>query len=296
MTSQAPIAGEMTSVALETSPSDASVASDVTSHSNDDVSRLVPDERDSSDTKRKERARRKSKLKKLEDNMEELNAVAASVGADEPTSEAPAEKSEKEESCLSETFRIFCYPMTLALLFIKLFYFNFIGALGCILPFLSIYFKQQGLTPQQIGLISGLRPVVGFTSGPVWGALADRYNVRRIMFLISITAWLGVFVAIAFVPSPTRLDSCPEDIVPHRSALHPHNALQDDDQNSYTLQLNNGTKNVSKAEYDVIRESIHWIYESHSVSKIFVTILCLILLGEFFQSPTTALSDAGTIQ
>ena len=206
--------------------------------------------------------------------------------------DATGSETSRDETCSQACFRIFCYPMTLPLLFIKLFYFTFIGALGCILPYLSIYYKQQGLTPQQIGLISGLRPVIGFTSGPLWGALADKYSIRRVMLLISIASWLGVFLALAFVSSPQKLDSCPEDIHPHRDVIH----FKEPSGKYYTLQTANGTENVTEEEYNILRESINWIYYPEQVNEIFLTILLLILLGEFFQSPTTALSDAGTIQ
>ena len=216
-------------------------------------------------------------------------ADGAANGADSNSATATAAT---DETCCQACFRIFCYPMTLPLLFIKLFHFTFIGALGCVLPFLSIYYKQQGLTPQQIGLISGLRPVIGFTSGPIWGALADRYNKRKIMLLISILSWLVVFVALSFVPSPARLDHCPEDIHPHRDVVH----LRAPSDRTYTLTTRNGTENVTEEEYNILKESIDWIYVSGDVDKVFLTILLLILLGEFFQSPTTALGDAGTIQ
>ena len=197
------------------------------------------------------------------------------------------------QTCCAQIVKIFCYPMTVSLMFIKCFYFSFIGALGCVLPFLSIYYKQQGLTPQQIGLISGLRPVIGFTSGPLLGAISDRFKIRRVMLLISLLAWLGVFTGLAFVPTPDRKDECPEDVHPHRAVLDIH---KDDEDIMYVVETADGSENVTKAEYNILRESIGWIYEDDDLNRIFVTILLLILLGEFFQSPTTALSDAGTIQ
>jgi len=37
----------------------------------------------------------------------------------------------------------------------KLLYFAFSGGLGCALPYVAVYLKQMGLSPQEIGLISG---------------------------------------------------------------------------------------------------------------------------------------------
>ena len=196
------------------------------------------------------------------------------------------------ESCTKLLLRVFCFPITLPLFFIKVFYFAFIGGLGSVLPFLSIYFKQMGLSPQQIGLISGLRPIIGFLSGPLWGAIADKYNIRRIMLLFSILSWVGVYVALAFVPPPEKLDECPTDLHPHRDVIRIKHQVR----GMHTVQVTNGTEDLTDQEYSILKESIGWMYEAASLEKVFIIILVLILLGEFFQSPTTALSDAGTIQ
>lgn len=218
-------------------------------------------------------------------------------GNKEVVGETPSESgSTSSNNCCAglaiACWRVFCFPVTLPLLFIKIFYFTFIGGLGSILPFLSIYFKQMGLSPEQIGIISGLRPLVGFLSGPLWGALADRYKIRRIMLLLSILAWVAVYVALAFVPSPDRLDSCPANMHPHRKVYH----LRSNNDADHVIQNGNTTTNVTDEEYEILKESIGWMYEEKTLNKVFFIVLVLILLGEFFQSPTTSLSDAGTIQ
>ena len=60
------------------------------------------------------------------------------------------------------------------LIAIKLFYFTFIGALGVCIAYAVVFLKQVGLSAFQIGVISGVRPVLGFVSAPAWGAVADR--------------------------------------------------------------------------------------------------------------------------
>ena len=109
-----------------------------------------------------------------------------------------------------------CFRIERALVPIKLFYLSFIGGIGCVLPYVAVFLKQNGLSPQQIGLISGLRPVVGFISGPVWGALGDRFNIRRLLLLISVTGWLIFYVGFYFIPPPPRINTCPERAEPHR--------------------------------------------------------------------------------
>jgi nitrate/nitrite transporter NarK len=86
------------------------------------------------------------------------------------------------------------------LLIYKIFYFGFGGAIGCVFPFLSVYYKQLGFSPNQIGIISGVRPLIGFMSGPVWGSIADRCRIRKMMMLISTFGWLIFLLGIGFVP------------------------------------------------------------------------------------------------
>jgi len=92
------------------------------------------------------------------------------------------------------------------LIAIKLFYFTFIGALGVVISFAFVFLKQIGLSAFQIGVISGIRPVLGFVSAPAWGAVADRFNIRRILMFVSMFAWLVFFVGLYFVEAPTRRD------------------------------------------------------------------------------------------
>jgi len=87
---------------------------------------------------------------------------------------------------------------------IKLFYFTFIGALGVVISFAVIFLKQVGLSALQIGVISGIRPILGFISAPAWGALADRYNIRRVLMLVSMFAWLLFYSGLYFVQAPAR--------------------------------------------------------------------------------------------
>ena len=76
---------------------------------------------------------------------------------------------------------------TRSLLFIKAFYFFFFAGLGAFAPFIAIIFKQYGLSPQQIGLIFGLRPIIGLVS-----LLTDSYLVK-VSFAIQIV-YLGKIV------------------------------------------------------------------------------------------------------
>ena len=206
-------------------------------------------------------------------------------------------KTEQTHLVANEDDKKSCCSVDIPLLFIKGFYFFFMGGVGCVLPFLSIYYKQLGLSPQQIGLISGLRPIVGFTSGPVWGSLADRFNIHRVLLFISLLSWIGVFVGLAFVPPAQEISSCPAELKPYRPVIKlPQAARRIDYHEIFSGLKQNTTHNLTKHEDTILKENIGWIYDPDDLQRVFITVLMLILLGEFVQSPTTALSDTGTLR
>lgn len=65
------------------------------------------------------------------------------------------------------------------LLTAKIFYFFFFAAIGSLVPFLNVYFSQQGLSGAQIGWLSAIPPLVALTVNPIWGAVADKWQIHR---------------------------------------------------------------------------------------------------------------------
>ena len=59
------------------------------------------------------------------------------------------------------------------------YYFFYFGAVGCLAPYIAIYYQRVGLSGEQIGWLSGLGPIVLLLSGPLWGAIGDRFNLHR---------------------------------------------------------------------------------------------------------------------
>jgi len=50
------------------------------------------------------------------------------------------------------------------------------------------------------------------------------------------------------------------------------------------------------AEQEQLREHLEWLYEPESAHRVFIICLLIICGGEVFQSPTTSMSDAATLQ
>ena len=232
------------------------------------------------------------------DSPEKPDAKEPSINSEKP------EKCEKSQLVVDEASankdtscgKCSC-TINKALLPIKAFYFFFIGALGSLAPFIAILMKQYGLSPQQIGVIFGLRPIIGFISGPLWGILADKFQMRRILLLLSLVFWISVFIALAFIPPPKRLDHCPEDLEPvsNNFLIGSRSAKTNKEQNSGLLN-ETSSLNLTEDQLTSLRENYGWIYEPKSLNKVFMLFMLLILMGEFVQSPTTALSDAATLE
>ena len=89
----------------------------------------------------------------------------------------------------------------------KVYYFFFWGAIGCVLPFLGIYFKQLGLSPLQCGLLIGIRPFIDTFGAIFYAHIAHKNRINRIALLISILAWVIVTLSLSFFVQNRH--SCP---------------------------------------------------------------------------------------
>jgi PPP family 3-phenylpropionic acid transporter len=68
----------------------------------------------------------------------------------------------------------------------KIFYFCFFAGLGALLPYLPLYYKQQGLVGWQIGVLTALPPLISLVAGPLWGAVADATRRHRGVLLLAL--------------------------------------------------------------------------------------------------------------
>lgn len=215
------------------------------------------------------------------DNCNEKRPVVAA--------ELHLQKEATEESTKSTERNIF--KIESDLLIYKLFYFGFGGAIGCVFPFLSVYYKQLGFSPNQIGIISGVRPLIGFMSGPLWGSIADRCRIRKMMMLISTFGWLTFLMGIGFVPPAATTDkNCQLELVFVNSTLGLHNTSSGKD------ALSSVYKKLSTSEQNKLLEDRGWMFVDSQLIRVFGMVIALVILGEIVQSPLSALSDSGCIE
>ena len=72
-------------------------------------------------------------------------------------------------------------------------YFIYFGVMGVILPYFNLYCYHLGFSGFQIGVLSSLRTLATALFPMLWGMLADRFLIRRPIYIvcniISMGAW-----------------------------------------------------------------------------------------------------------
>jgi MFS transporter, PPP family, 3-phenylpropionic acid transporter len=81
---------------------------------------------------------------------------------------------------------------------VSMVYFFLFGAVGALSPFLSLYYKQVGLTGTQLGLLSSVTPILLLISQPIFGLLTDRsgHRGRMLARLLVVVAATGALLAL----------------------------------------------------------------------------------------------------
>jgi MFS transporter, PPP family, 3-phenylpropionic acid transporter len=76
-------------------------------------------------------------------------------------------------------------------------YFFFFAAGAALIPFLPLYYQHIGLSGRQIGILTGLPPLIAIFSGPIWGGLADATQFGKRLLLIAVSGVLLMVLALS---------------------------------------------------------------------------------------------------
>ncbi|MEZ4861290.1 MAG: major facilitator superfamily domain-containing protein 6 [Caldilineaceae bacterium] len=77
----------------------------------------------------------------------------------------------------------------------RFFYFCYFAAMAALAPYLVLYYHQIGLSGPQIGLLTGIAPLLSLVAAPLWGAVADATQQhRRLLTLAVLGAGGGVLL------------------------------------------------------------------------------------------------------
>jgi PPP family 3-phenylpropionic acid transporter len=83
-------------------------------------------------------------------------------------------------------------------------YFIYFGVLGIFLPYFNLYCYHLGFNGLQIGVLSALRSVAMVLFPLIWGSLADRFNIRKPIYILctffSTSIWFLYLLFVDFWP------------------------------------------------------------------------------------------------
>ena len=78
------------------------------------------------------------------------------------------------------------------------FTFNFLwfASIAFVVPYIVLYYQDLGFTGTQIGLLTGITPLITFFSAPFWTGIADKRSRHRL--IMSIAMLIGVITIVVF--------------------------------------------------------------------------------------------------
>ena len=85
-------------------------------------------------------------------------------------------------------------------------YLAFFSSLATVFPFLNVVFRRAGLSEQQIGLISLLKPAAQLPAGSIWSGIADKYRIHRSILITTFIISSISRSAIGFLASTNNDD------------------------------------------------------------------------------------------
>ena len=77
------------------------------------------------------------------------------------------------------------------------FYFMMFSAIAFIAPFVVLFYQDLGFSGTQIGLLTGIVPLITLFSAPLWTGLADATHRHRLLMSLGL---IGGVITVAFFP------------------------------------------------------------------------------------------------
>lgn len=164
-----------------------------------------------------------------------------------------------------------CFGVNLHLLPAKLYYLTFFGGLGCILPYLPIYYQFVGLSARQTGIVRAVQPFTMFISTPIWGIIGDKFQrAKKVVWLFSLCSTIALTSLIALIQPSTETLELKEYCI-----------------------CNHTGPNMSDFSAVQMKDDCSSV-KSHTRDEglgIFLSLVALVLFTQLLGSPVTALAD-----
>ncbi|XP_033102711.1 major facilitator superfamily domain-containing protein 6-like isoform X3 [Anneissia japonica] len=172
------------------------------------------------------------------------------------------------------------------------------SAIGCVIPYIALYLRQLGLNAFQLGVLFTIRPVLGVFCTPIWGYIADRFKIWRIIFILSIIGSMSFGTSLIFIPTAERVP-CNYAIQTLASSL----GFPPYENNNSSIINNQSTitdeEYLSELKETMIKkreqESKTWLYTQHSLTIMFLEIVFMLFLYETFFAANLAFVDVSIL-
>ncbi|CAL4102291.1 unnamed protein product [Meganyctiphanes norvegica] len=100
----------------------------------------------------------------------------------------------------SVNYNMGCISINKKMLILKLLFFTFYGAFGCLLPFLTIHMRHLGLSMEEITWINMVLPLSALFGAPFVSILADRMGHYRLITIVCMLLTAALHTSLLFVP------------------------------------------------------------------------------------------------
>ena len=83
----------------------------------------------------------------------------------------------------------------------KAFYLLYYGAAASLIPFVPLYYQDNGLSGEKIGLLLAIPPLVMLVGAPLWSGLADATQQHKRVLMLAIVLALVSVIALSMISS-----------------------------------------------------------------------------------------------
>ncbi|XP_029456194.1 major facilitator superfamily domain-containing protein 6-like [Rhinatrema bivittatum] len=92
------------------------------------------------------------------------------------------------------------WDISKALVIASIFHFFHNAGKSCVIPFLTIYFRQLGLTAPFVGIIIGIKHLIGVIWAPLCSYFAKTHSKRRVLIAGSLLSSMGAGLLLTLIP------------------------------------------------------------------------------------------------
>ncbi|XP_042894931.1 major facilitator superfamily domain-containing protein 6 [Parasteatoda tepidariorum] len=146
------------------------------------------------------------------------SAGVYSITAEKPSTEIQNNKSEKDLNFTIRLYKDFSICIYKPLIPLKLMLFFWFGAGAFLGPFITVYFKQQGISLGEISIVFIISPVAQFLGTLLSGVVADKIGRSKPVLVFNLILTMLILISILLIP---KMDVVNCDSQPINLKCHP---------------------------------------------------------------------------